>query len=231
MSTTKEKKCVTKAVYVYEAPLRLWHWINAISVFVLALSGYFIAHPPPSIGGEAFGHFNFAYIRYTHFVAALVFDVGLIVRIYWALVGNRFGRDFLLLPLFDKCFWQEVIKKMRWYLFLDKEPQIYVEADPLNRLTTFLVFLLDWFMLLTGLALFGEMEGMGSWAYYLFTIWIIPLFGSSQTLHTFHHLGMWLFAAFIVVHVYVVIREDILGRVTVIETMINGWRTIRNGRL
>ncbi|TFE71559.1 Ni/Fe-hydrogenase, b-type cytochrome subunit [Methylacidiphilum caldifontis] len=231
METEVEKKWVTKAVYVYEAPIRLWHWINAASIFVLAISGYLIAHPPPSIGGEAFGHFEFAYIRYIHFIAALVFDVGLMVRIYWALVGNRFGRDFLHLALFEKSFWIEVIKKIKWYLFLEKEPIVYEGADPLNRLATFLVFILDWFMLITGLALFGEMDGMGTWAYYLFTIWIIPIFGSSQTLHSFHHLGMWLFASFVLVHVYVVVREDILGRVSVIETMVNGWRVIRGGQL
>jgi cell shape-determining protein MreC len=28
-----------KAVYVYEAPVRLWHWVNALAITVLALSG------------------------------------------------------------------------------------------------------------------------------------------------------------------------------------------------
>ena len=28
-----------KSVYVYEAPVRLWHWINAASITVLALTG------------------------------------------------------------------------------------------------------------------------------------------------------------------------------------------------
>lgn len=33
------------AVYVYEAPVRLWHWINALTITVLAITGYFIANP------------------------------------------------------------------------------------------------------------------------------------------------------------------------------------------
>ena len=33
------------AVYVYQAPLRAWHWINALSITILAITG----HPrPPS---------------------------------------------------------------------------------------------------------------------------------------------------------------------------------------
>ena len=37
-----------QAVYVYETPLRMWHWINALAIVVLALTGYFIASPLPS---------------------------------------------------------------------------------------------------------------------------------------------------------------------------------------
>ena len=29
-----------EAVYVYEAPIRLWHWINALAILVLAVTGY-----------------------------------------------------------------------------------------------------------------------------------------------------------------------------------------------
>ena len=37
------------AVYVYEAPVRLWHWINAFAITALAITGWFIANPPPTI--------------------------------------------------------------------------------------------------------------------------------------------------------------------------------------
>ena len=35
-------------VYVYEAPVRIWHWVNALSITLLAITGYLIANPPPS---------------------------------------------------------------------------------------------------------------------------------------------------------------------------------------
>ena len=37
-----------KSVYVYEAPVRIWHWINAAAITVLALTGYFIGSPLPT---------------------------------------------------------------------------------------------------------------------------------------------------------------------------------------
>ncbi|MDP3325270.1 MAG: cytochrome b/b6 domain-containing protein, partial [Hydrogenophaga sp.] len=47
----------TRSVYVYEAPVRLWHWINAASITVLALTGYFIGQPLPTMPGEASDHY------------------------------------------------------------------------------------------------------------------------------------------------------------------------------
>ena len=29
-------------IYVYEAPLRLWHWVNALCIVVLCITGYLI---------------------------------------------------------------------------------------------------------------------------------------------------------------------------------------------
>lgn len=44
-------------VYVYEAPVRLWHWINASCILVLAITGFLIGTPLPSTPGEASANF------------------------------------------------------------------------------------------------------------------------------------------------------------------------------
>ncbi len=53
---------------------------------------------------------------------------------------------------------------------------------------------------------------------------MLPLLGYSQNVHTLHHLGMWYLLIFSLVHMYMVVREDIMSGETVISTMINGWR-------
>lgn len=35
-------------VYVYDAAIRLWHWVTFLAIIVLCVTGYFIASPPPS---------------------------------------------------------------------------------------------------------------------------------------------------------------------------------------
>jgi Ni,Fe-hydrogenase I cytochrome b subunit len=46
-------------IYVYQAPVRIWHWLHAFSFLVLAVTGYLIAHPLPSPLGEASAHMAF----------------------------------------------------------------------------------------------------------------------------------------------------------------------------
>lgn len=70
---------------------------------------------------------------------------------------------------------------------------------------------------------------MGSWQYTLFSSWVIPLFGQSQDVHTWHHVGMWVIICFVIVHIYAAIREDIMSQQSIISSMFSGWRTFRNG--
>ena len=51
MNTAIEVK--RTAIYVYEAPVRIWHWVNALSITVLMITGYFIGSPLPSMGRGA----------------------------------------------------------------------------------------------------------------------------------------------------------------------------------
>lgn len=216
-----------RSVYVYEAPVRLWHWVNALAISVLALSGYFIGHPLPSLSGEASDHFLMGYIRFAHFAAAYVFAVGLLGRIYWAMVGNAHARELFTLPLFSASYWRSVGVMARWYAFLIPQPAQYVGHNPMARLAMFFgFFCLSVFMLCTGFALYGEGLGMGSWADALFG-WVIPLFGQSQDVHTWHRMGLWAMVLFVMLHVYAAIREDIMGRQSIISTMVSGHRTFK----
>ncbi len=217
------------SVYVYEAPLRLWHWINAAAITVLAITGYFIGSPPPTMSGEASDHFLFGYIRFAHFAAGYILGIGFVFRIYWAFVGNSHAREIFLYNILKASYWKELWHEVKWYLFLEKEPKKYEGHNPLAIFTMHWMFV--WgitFMIVTGFALYGEGTGPGSWAHTLFSSWLIPLFGQSMDVHTWHHLGMWLIVLFVMIHVYVAVREDIMSKQSIISSMISGWRNFRS---
>lgn len=225
-----EKSQLVRAVYVYEAPLRLWHWVNALAIVVLCITGYFIGSPLPSMPGEASDHYVMGYMRFFHFGAGYIMAIGLLGRIYWAFVGNSHARQLFILPVTDPQWWKEIWFEARWYLFLEKSPKKYVGHNPLAQLSMFVVFLLGTvFMVFSGFALYAEGLGAGSWADQLFG-WMFVVFGSSQALHTWHHMGMWLIIVFIILHTYAAVREDIVSRQSLISTMISGWRMFKDDR-
>lgn len=219
-----------EAVYVYEAPLRLWHWVNAFSIFTLAATGYLIGSPPPSVGGEASFSFVFGWIRYLHFAAGYILVIGFLFRVYWAFAGNEHAKQIFLPPVWKRSFWDELLHEVKWYGMMAKEPLKYSGHNPLATLVMHVMFV--WgivFMIVTGLALYGEGTGTGSWQHTLFTSWVIPFFGQSQDVHTWHHLGLWVFICFVIIHIYAAVREDIMSRQSIMSSMFSGWRTFRDG--
>ena len=219
-----------EAIYVYEMPVRIWHWVNATAIIILMVTGYLIAKPLPTMPGEASDHFLMGYIRFTHFAAAYIFAIGFLARLYWAWWGNHHARQLFTLPILRKNFWSEALFELRWYLFLEPEPRKYAGHNPLAQMVMFTVLVFNTiFMIVTGFALYSEGEGKGGWADTLFG-WVIPMMGQSQDVHTWHHLGMWVMVLFMMTHIYVAIREDIMSRQSLISTMISGWRMFKDNR-
>ena len=219
------------AVYVYEAPVRIWHWINALAILVLGVTGYLIASPLPSLAGEASDHFLMGYIRFAHFAAGYIMIAGFLLRIYWAFVGNRHARQIFAPPIHRLSWWGGIIYSIRWYFFLEPEARKYVGHNPLATFGMHFGYVwLTVFMIVTGLALYGEGAGMASWQYRFFSSWVIPLFGQSQDVHTWHHLGLWGMIVFVIIHIYAAIREDIMSRQSMISSVTTGWRTFKDAR-
>lgn len=219
-----------KPVYVFEAPVRVWHWVQALSIVVLAVTGYLIGNPLPSVGGEASDHFMMGNIRMMHFIAAYVFAIGFAVRIYWAFVGNSYSREIFYLPFWRVAWWRELVHELKLYLFLTSEIHKIPGHNPLAQTAMFLLnTLLGLFMIFTGFALYSEGLGQGSWADRLFG-WVIPLLGGSESVHNLHHLGMWLMITFVIIHVYMAMRADVITRQSSVSTMIGGWRLFKDDR-
>jgi Ni/Fe-hydrogenase 1 B-type cytochrome subunit len=217
------------SVFVFEWPIRLWHWVMVVVVIALAVSGYLIAHPPASPGSEASAHFGFAYIRFIHFTAGYLLAILFLFRVYWAFVGNRHAREAFLLPVHRRAWWAGLANMAAWYFFAMREPRKWVGHNPLAQLSmfAFMVFLV--LMIATGFALYGEGAGADSWQAQWFA-WVFRLFGSGGDVRAWHLLGMWALVIFTTLHVYTAVREDIMSRQSLISTMISGERMFKDDR-
>ena len=72
---------------------------------------------------------------------------------------------------------------------------------------------------LTGFALYAEPYAGGFWR--VVFGWLLTLF-TNQTLRLVHHVLMWLFAIFTIIHLYMAVLADVEERNGAITSMISG---------
>lgn len=228
MAIISDEQKLVGPIYVFQVPVRIWHWLHALSIFALITTGYLIANPLPSLSGEASDHFLMGNLRLVHFSAAFVFAIGLFVRIYFAMVGNEYSRELLILPVWRGSWWRGLWHEVKFYSFMTRKTGKNIGHNPLAQLFMWLTnILLALFMVCTGFALYSQGTGAGSWADSLFG-WVFVLQASSQTVRMWHLLGMWLMLVFIIIHIYMAIRADFASRQNGISAMIDGWRTFKD---
>ena len=219
---------LTGPIYVYAAPVRLWHWIHALAISTLALTGYFIANPLPSLSGEASDHFLMGTFRLVHFIAAYVFATALLVRCYLAIIGNKYARELFIVPVWRGEWWKRVWHEVKFYAFVTRKMSKNPGHNPLAQFFMWAInVVLALFMLCTGFALYSQGLGDGSWADTLFG-WVFVIEPSSQTVRMWHLMGMWLMLLFIIIHIYMVIRAEFVSRQNSISVMLDGWRRFKD---
>ena len=86
-------------VYVYDAPVRFWHWAQCAAFFMLVITGFLIGWPPIANYATTWDTYFFGNIILLHLVCGMLFAVLMLYRIYWAFVGNKYSRMIFILPL------------------------------------------------------------------------------------------------------------------------------------
>ncbi len=221
-----------KGYYIYQLPIRIWHWSMALAIVVLVITGYIIGKPLHSITGDATFLFYMGYVRLAHFIAGYVLVIGLFARIVYTFFSNKYAKELLIVPVWKKAWWQDLWLDIRWYLFLNKAPTVHMGHNPLAQVGMFSCVLFLLLMSFTGLAIYQEEAS--PWYLEPFRFMINLAYatgGNTIDLHNWHRLGMKLLLGFIIVHLYMVIREEIMGRTTLMSTMFSGYREIRDGNM
>ncbi len=213
-----------RRVFVFSIPVRVFHWLNALAILVLALTGYIIGDPPAiQTGQEASFSYWFGIVRFMHFVAAFIFFFNFLFRIYWGFVGNKFENWRNFIPT-NKAAWDEIWTVVKMDVFLKKgKPHITIGHNALAGLTYFILFLVFLFQSITGFGLYAAMSDF--WLTNAFG-WIVPLMGGDMAVRQWHHILMWFFIVFSIVHVYLVFYHDYVEGRGELSSMAGGWKFI-----
>lgn len=218
------RKAVMCRIYVWEIPVRFYHWINFVCIAVLAITGYLTGHPPAlQSTAEASFSYWFGIVRFLHFISAYIFFYNFLFRIYWGFVGNLFAswKNFII---YNKKQVKEVIDVLKIdILQVEDKPIDSIGHNSLAGFTYFLTFLAFLFQALTGFGLYSAMSDA-----FLPSIfaWIIPLMGGDFIVRQLHHVFLWFFVLFTMVHVYLVFYHDYVEGNGVFSSMVGGWKFI-----
>jgi thiosulfate reductase cytochrome b subunit len=197
----------TKRVHMYDAYRRFWHWLQAVTIVALLLTGLIIHRP------DIFAAFSFRGVVALHNILAAILVINAVFSLFYHLATERM-REYIPRPY---GFFDDSIRQAKYYISgifkgeahpFEKRPDD--RMNPIQKLTYFgILNVLLPLQIITG----ALMWGVQKWPE------IANSFGGLPLLAPFHSLLAWLFASFIVGHVYLTTTgatplEGIRGMVT-----------------
>lgn len=223
-----------RSIYRHRLPTRVWHWVNALTVFVMLMSGLMIFNAHPRLYWGQYGanfdtpwlHFarrpipgwatipstyNLAAARRWHLAFAWILVVGLLLFVIVSLWNRHVQRD--LAPTRDEVkpshIWSDVKEHSRLRFPTGDAALRYNILQKLSYVAV--VFVLLPLIVLTGLTMSPAMDA--AWP------WLVDLFGGRQSARSIHFIGAFALLAFIVVHLLMVV---LAGPINEIGSMITG---------
>ena len=177
-------------VYFYSVYERIWHWLQAVGVMALLLTGFMISFS----GRLAIVEFKTAVSL--HNTIGIIVTLNAFLALFYNVAGGLLKR---YLPNLED-FFTLGFKHASYYLYgifrgaphqFDKTPE--KRLLPLQKVTYFLI--------LNGLLPLMVITGLLKWSM-KFTPIYAEMLGGLSVLGPIHRFGAWLFLAFIIVHVY-----------------------------
>ena len=226
------------AVYRHPLPVRLTHWLNALCLLVLLLSGLQILNAHPALYWGNDSTFNDPFMsfgrgvphwltlpgwqdlaggRRWHFFFAWLFVLNGLVYVVYALASRRVSE--VLAPTRSQLrhIGSSIAEHVRFRFPHGEEARHYNVLQKLSYLVV--LFGLLPLMVATGLTL---SPGMDARLHFL-----TEVFGGRQSARTIHFLAAMALVSFFVIHMIATLAA---GPLTELRSIITGWFVIRADR-
>ncbi|NLP10837.1 hypothetical protein GX408_10625 [bacterium] len=207
--TTEEP---TQLVFLYEAYERYWHWLQAIVIIGLILTGLTI-HAP-----SRFAWLSFAGAVNLHNVLAALLLFNAFLSLFYHFASGKI-RTYLPEP---NDFFNQMFSQARYYLsgIFKGEPHPFEKSaqkklNPLQKITYLVILnVLLPLQVITGILIAGAQ------------IWprLSQKLGGLGVLVPLHSLLAWFFAAFLILHIYLTTTGH--TPLASIKAMISGWEKV-----
>jgi thiosulfate reductase cytochrome b subunit len=202
----------TERVYMYGSYERMWHWLQTVAIVLLLLTGLVIHRP------DTFSFMNFKNMVLVHNIIAAILAINAFLALFYHLASGEI-RQYI--PQ-TKGFFDRTISQALFYLQgifkgedhpFEKTPE--KKLNPLQQVTY--IALLNILLPLQGIT------GILMWGVQRWPT-LANALGGLPVLAPIHSILAWLFASFLVLHVYLTTTGH--TAVSSLEAMITGWEEV-----
>jgi Ni/Fe-hydrogenase 1 B-type cytochrome subunit len=215
----------TVGLYVWQYPLRLFHWGMVLSLAVLSFTGYYIHDP--FIVGQVKYPFLMAWFRFTHETFGMILLALFIMRIALFFQGNRWVGWRQYVPLHGSQF-KEMLNVMKFYGFINPKPVSKIGHNAMAAFSYIGIYALFLVEIVTGLVLYNRLRHSAvlgplvGW---------VPGLVSVQNLRLIHFLLMFVFIAFGVFHVHLCMLISRVEKRGLMDSIFIGYKVIPEDEL
>lgn len=202
----------TENVYMYQAYERFWHWLQTALILILLATGLIIHRP------DIAGWLSFRGMVTLHNISAGLLVLNAVLSLFYHLTTGQI-RQFIPRPY---GFFDDAIVQAKYYAqgIFKRAPHPFEKTperklNPLQQATYFGIL-----NVLLPLQILGGtlMWGAQNWPA------VAAALGGLPVLSAAHALVAWLFAGFVIAHVYLTTTGG-PGPLDSIQAMVTGWET------
>jgi Ni/Fe-hydrogenase 1 B-type cytochrome subunit len=213
-------KVSRERVYVWEYPIRLTHWINFLSILTLSVTGLYIGSP--FLYAYSSEQYIMGWMRFIHYTAAYTFLMSMIIRLYWAILGNRYASFKTWFP-FSKREVSDISKEFKFYFMVSKDPPPVVGHTSFGGLTIIILFAIFIFQIISGFAMYSVTHSGTLWT--VLGGWLLGIM-ALPTIRLYHHLLMYVVLSFALLHIYIAWYSDVHEKNGLIGSIFSGYKFI-----
>lgn len=209
MATYEKQDC-------WSVLIRIWHWAFALSIVFLVVTGFYINDPWTNtfIESKNGPDWTMAIMRYIHYVAGYTFSCTVVIRAFLYIFGNAQERVWDVLP-FTKRNLNNLWRTLLLYSYVSDKHDERLGHNILAGLSYLFTFVVAIVMVATG---FFMLLPETSWV----ATWGANIFQTQQIARFIHHILMWWFMIFVVIHIYLCVWNDIRFPEGLISSMFTG---------
>jgi len=208
----------------FTAGYRWQHWIRAISIVVLTITGFYIAVPfVTPIPNPEPTNFMYALFRSWHIIFGFVMTWVVVYKSYLFIFAKKHDieRDAIKDILNPKIWVQQI----GYYLFITKHPKLSGVYNPVQFMAYAGFYVMMFLLIITGFILYVHVyhEGLGGFLYDPMMS-LEVMMGGLAMVREIHHIMMWGVILFVLGHVYMAIFNAVYGKEGAMDAIFSGLK-------